>query len=523
MITIQYNREGLEYDSYAMITSFFPNMETKQMLLTDSSEPLPADAIRISLDTDARAGSVFFAKGETLREDKQFYFGCEEDTLGNVDTDAVSEQQAEAVNDALQKRKHAWKIFFYDTLSEYTGKTLPWGALTGVRPTKLIMAVAKETAQGDILVEEEEREAVKKRMMNEYRVSERKADLGYRIAVLEDRILEPFRYDSARGEGYSVYVGIPFCPSRCLYCSFLSYPIEKWQKQVADYLECIGTELKACREIMKDKRLDTVYIGGGTPTALSAEELDVVLQAVEKYLPMEQTKEFTVEAGRPDSITVDKLCVMKKHAVNRISVNPQTFKQETLDLIGRHHTVEEVKEAFALARAEGFDNINMDLILGLPGETLADVERTYEKVKGCDPDSLTVHSLALKRASNMKAWVQEHGQISGLDYELAMNAGEAAAASMHMQPYYLYRQKNMAGALENTGFAREGKYGLYNILIMEEVQSIYAIGAGTVSKKVYTDGGGRIERCDTHKDLKLYLAGISEMIERKRKLFSGDE
>ena len=234
MITIQYNREGLEYDSYALITSFFPNMETKQVLLTDSSEPLPADAIRISLDTDARAGSVFFAKGETLREDKQFYFGCEEDTLGNVTADATSEQQAEAVNDALQKRKHAWKIFFYDTLSEYTGKTLPWGALTGVRPTKLIMAVAKETAQGDILVEEEEREAVKKRMMNEYRVSERKADLGYRIAVLEDRILEPFRYDSARGEGYSVYVGIPFCPSRCLYCSFLSYPIEKWQKQVAE-------------------------------------------------------------------------------------------------------------------------------------------------------------------------------------------------------------------------------------------------------------------------------------------------
>ncbi|MCR5129068.1 MAG: coproporphyrinogen dehydrogenase HemZ, partial [Lachnospiraceae bacterium] len=153
----------------------------------------------------------------------------------------------------------------------------------------------------------------------------------------------------------------------------------------------------------------------------------------------------------------------------------------------------------------------------------ADVERTYEEVKRCDPDSLTVHSLALKRASNMKAWVQEHGQISGLDYELTMNAGEAAAASMHMQPYYLYRQKNMAGALENTGFAREGKYGLYNILIMEEVQSIYAIGAGTVSKKVFTDGSNRIERCDTHKDLSLYLSDIEAMIERKRKLFGENQ
>ena len=501
MITIEYNREGLEYDSYALITSFFPNVETKQVLLTDSSEPLPADAIRISMDPEAKAGSVSFAKGETLPEDKEYYF------------------EAKSGADV----KHAWKLFFYDTMADYSGQQLPWGALTGVRPTKLIMSVAKETAKGDILIPEEEKNAVVKQMRSDYRVSEQKADLGYRIAILEDRILEPFRYDTNRGEGYSVYVGIPFCPSRCLYCSFLSYPIEKWQKQVADYLSCVERELAACAEIMKDKRLDTVYIGGGTPTALSAEELQILLEAIAKYLPMDRVQEYTVEAGRPDSITVEKLRVMKDHHVSRISVNPQTFKQDTLDLIGRHHTVEEVKAAFALARSEGFDNINMDLILGLPGETLTDVEHTYEEVKKLDPDSLTVHSLALKRASKMKDWVQEHGQICGMDYERAMELGQDAAAAMKMQPYYLYRQKNMAGALENTGFAKDGKYGLYNIVIMEEVQSIYAIGAGTVSKKVYTDGSGRIERCDTHKDLSLYLSDIEAMIERKRKLFGEDK
>ena len=214
---------------------------------------------------------------------------------------------------------------------------------------------------------------------------------------------------------------------------------------------------------------------------------------------------------------------MKEHKVSRISVNPQTFKDETLELIGRRHSVAQLYDAFEQARAEGFDNINMDLILGLPGEDLNDVEHTLKCVRELAPDSLTVHSLAIKRASRMKEWIAQHGAISGMDYERAMKIASDTAAALDMRPYYLYRQKNMAGALENTGFAREGKYGLYNIIIMEEVQSIYAIGAGTVSKKVFTDGSGRIERCDTHKDLSLYLSDIQAMIERKRRLFGNEE
>ena len=230
-----------------------------------------------------------------------------------------------------------------------------------------------------------------------------------------------------------------------------------------------------------------------------------LLKKVRDTFDFSQVKEFTVEAGRADSITRDKLRVMKEYGVTRISVNPQTMNQETLDLIGRRHTVEQVEEAFRLAREEGFTNINMDLILGLPGETREHVEHTIEEVKRLHPDSLTVHSLAIKRASKMSLWIDE-----------TMENAALGAAEMGMKPYYLYRQKNMSGNFENVGYASEGNYGIYNILIMEEKQTIMALGAGTISKAVYPDG--RIERCDNVKDVALYMEKIDEMIERKRKL-----
>lgn len=227
-------------------------------------------------------------------------------------------------------------------------------------------------------------------------------------------------------------------------------------------------------------------------------------------------KEFTVEAGRADSITRDKLRVMKEYGVTRISVNPQTMNQETLDLIGRRHTVEQVEEAFRLAREEGFTNINMDLILGLPGETREHVEHTIEEVKRLHPDSLTVHSLAIKRASKMSLWIEKNGIETLHNTDETMEIAALGAAEMGMKPYYLYRQKNMSGNFENVGYASEGNYGIYNILIMEEKQTIMALGAGTISKAVYPDG--RIERCDNVKDVALYMEKIDEMIERKRKL-----
>lgn len=502
MITLIFNKEEYEYDCYALVTSFFPGVETRQVI-GDGVTP-SEDSITVTVYPERSHAQVSFTAGGILPESRVFSMA------------------------AGSSFKKAFKLFFYETLADYTGRTLPWGALTGVRPTKLILSVAAEEAEW--LAEKPEhsaaegmtdalREAVIGRMQREYRVSAEKAGLGLRIALLEDRILQNYR-----NGGYSLYIGIPFCPSRCLYCSFLSYPIASFRKRIAEYLECLKMEMTAMMEIMGGHRPDTVYIGGGTPTALDAEDLEQLLIAVEEIiLDRERPDEYTVEAGRPDSISVEKLEVMKRYGVSRISVNPQTFHQKTLDLIGRQHSVEETVAAYRLARDAGFNNINMDLILGLPGEGPEDVRATLDKVKELDPDSLTVHSLALKRASRMRDWVREHGALRGIDYDAVMRYSQEIAADMSMQPYYLYRQKNIAGALENTGFAKKGKYGLYNIIIMEEVQSIYAIGAGTVSKKVHTDGSGRIERCDTHKDLSLYLSDIQAMIERKRKLFGEDK
>ena len=242
-----------------------------------------------------------------------------------------------------------------------------------------------------------------------------------------------------------------------------------------------------------------------------------LLDKIRGSLDLSHLKEFTVEAGRADSITTEKLEVLRKGGVTRISVNPQTMKQETLDLIGRRHTVEQVKEAFAMARSAGFSNINMDIILGLPGENAQDVRHTMEEIRKLNPDSLTVHSLAIKRASKLSQWIVENGISTLNNTEETMEITAQGAALMGMVPYYLYRQKNMSGNFENVGYAREGKFGIYNILIMEEKQNIVALGAGSISKRLFP--GGRIERCENVKEVAQYIERIDEMIERKCVLF----
>lgn len=316
--------------------------------------------------------------------------------------------------------------------------------------------------------------------------------------------------------GYSLYIGIPFCPSTCLYCSFTSFPIAVCRQRVDQYIDCVIREMEYVSQCYGDKILDTVYIGGGTPTTLEPEQLDRLLGSLKALFDFSTVQEFTVEAGRADSITREKLMVLRRHGVGRISVNPQTMKQETLDIIGRKATVEQVLEAYRLARETGFDNINMDLILGLPGETEEDVRHTVEQVVSLSPDSLTVHSLAIKRASRLNQWIQEHGIEALRNTDETMKIAAAGAEVLGMHPYYLYRQKNMSGNFENVGYAREGKYGLYNILIMEEVQTIIAVGAGSISKRVYPDG--RIERSENVKDVVQYIERIGEMIERKKNL-----
>lgn len=410
------------------------------------------------------------------------------------------------------ERKNETKRAFYRELSEMTGgKTLPWGTLTGIRPTKLITQYLEA---GHPEFDTAESKGFRSLMKERYLISEEKLDLAVRIAREEQKILSGIGPD-----GFSLYCGIPFCPSRCLYCSFTSYPILKFADRVDGYISAMTREMDAVSAIFAGKRPDTVYIGGGTPTAITADQLDRVISAVEERFDLSGIREFTVEAGRPDSITKEKLDVLKRHRVDRISVNPQTMNDETLVRIGRLHTVGDIVRAFHTVRDAGFDNINMDLILGLPGEGPAEVENTMRQIEILQPDSLTIHALAVKRASRLKmeaagTVIPGPGQV---DSEAMMRIASKGADAMGLVPYYLYRQKNMAGNLENVGYAKPGKAGIYNILIMEEKQSIAALGAGTVSKAVHPDG--RIERADDVKDLKEYIERIDEMIGRKKELW----
>ncbi len=389
-------------------------------------------------------------------------------------------------------------------LCERTGRTLPWGSLTGIRPTKIALTRLEEGWS---------EEQIRSYMKETYMASDEKIDLCIEIGAREKKLLAPVDYE----KGYSLYVGIPFCPTTCLYCSFTSYPISKWKGRTGLYLDALFRELEYTAQKMKGRPLDTIYFGGGTPTSLEAADLDLLLGKVENLFDTEHVLEFTVEAGRPDSITREKLQVLKAHGISRISINPQTMNQKTLDLIGRRHTVDQVKDTFYMARELGFDNINMDLIMGLPQEGIREVEHTLEEVRRMAPDSLTVHSLAIKRAARLNMFKEDYSNLTIQNTPEMIEMSMRCAREMGMEPYYLYRQKNMAGNFENVGYALPGKACLYNILIMEEMQTIAACGAGTTTKVVFP-AENRRERCENVKEVEQYVVRVEEMIERKERI-----
>ena len=487
-IKVQINKGEREYDVYALLTSFFPGVE-----------------VVTAADATGEFEGVFTIK----EEDANITISLNFEEIDKAKDFEIKSAEKDAA-------KKEFGLALYDFLSECTGKELPWGNLTGIRPTKLIRTMLEEeldSVPGSLCVPGSVIDKIKERAYAERRLRGEKLDLGIDIARREIEIMSRLHGT----DGYSVYVGIPFCPSTCLYCSFTSNPIFKYKDKIKNYLLAIKKELEWDVSHLSDRYLDTIYIGGGTPTTLSPEELDELLGYITKILPMENVREFTIEAGRADSITKEKLDVIKRYPITRISVNPQTMSDKTLKTIGRNHTVKQFVDAFNLVREAGFDNINSDIILGLPGETVEDVKHTMDELIKLGPDSLTVHSLAIKRASRLKRWMDENELEITMDYEEAMRICADGAKAMGLNPYYLYRQKQMAGNLENTGYSKPGKEGLYNILIMEEIQSIVAMGAGSVSKCVHPKG--LIERCDNVKDIDLYLNQIDEMIERKQKLF----
>lgn len=408
-------------------------------------------------------------------------------------------------NEEIKKKtKTVIKRSMFKVLDKVFETYVPWGVLTGIRPVKIVHSLLDKG-----ISESEIREILK----NNYLIKDEKIDLALDIAKRERVFIYPIDKNKI-----SLYVSIPFCPTRCVYCSFPANPMKQFGHLRDDYIKALIKEIKGLAKLLKDtnKEIETLYIGGGTPTALEADQLDTLINALFKELDLTNIKEFTVEAGRPDTITKEKLEVMKKHNVTRISINPQTMNDETLVKIGRDHNVNDIVDCFKLARSLGFDNINMDIILGLVDENLDMVRNTLEKIKELNPESLTVHTLAIKRASTLKENLDKYELTRYEEMIKMIELSMEYAKDMGLNPYYMYRQKHMLGNLENIGYAEEGFECIYNIQIMEEKQSNLAIGAGAISKYVYVDED-RIERTDNVKNVELYIERIEEMIERKVK------
>ena len=403
----------------------------------------------------------------------------------------------------LEKRYHKRLIkqTLYAVMKRVTGRTPPWGSLTGIRPTRLLY----EGMSRGLTLEEAAAET-----RENFDVRPDKAELLARIVTVQESM------PKIEDRDVDLYVGIPFCVSRCAYCSFLSGEVGKG-KQLPPYVDALEREIEDALALMEEKHLRprAFYMGGGTPTALSAPLLDRVLQAASPFI--RRAMEVTVEAGRPDTIDEEKLAVIKENGAGRISVNPQTMHDATLQRIGRRHTCAQTERAYALARAKGFSHINMDLIAGLPGEDEAMFRQTLAWSRDLRPESLTVHTLSIKRSSLLHLWEAQlpDGEMVGRMVDM----GRAEAESRGMAPYYLYRQKHMAGNLENVGYALPGHACIYNVDMMEETGHVLAVGAGGISKRV-DPKIGRIERAPNVSEVSQYIDRVEEMARRKRDLWS---
>ena len=404
---------------------------------------------------------------------------------------------------ALHRRRAARRLCkqtLYDLCRKTTGIHPPWGSMTGVRPTHLMLEALAEGLSPEAAVE---------RLVSRFDVTRPKAELLAEIAMVQRRLPAP-------GDTFmDVYIGIPFCTTRCAYCSFSSGEIGNG-RLVPPYMAALEKEIRACAGILRDsgRTLRALYVGGGTPTALPPEDFRHLIDLIGECFP--GALEYTVEAGRPDTITREKLRAIRDGSISRISINPQTMNDRTLQVIGRAHTAAQVREAYALAREEGIPHINMDVIAGLPGENEEDFARTMAEAVSLRPESLTVHTLAIKRSSRMSL---ENAPLPEGDMTARMvENGLRTARQLGMAPYYMYRQKYMAGNLENTGYALPGHACLYNVDMMEETSHVLAMGAGGISKKIWPEEG-HITRAPNVSNIEVYIQRIEDMIERKKELF----
>jgi oxygen-independent coproporphyrinogen-3 oxidase len=409
-----------------------------------------------------------------------------------------------------KKARHGVRYVYLTLLQKLTEIKQSWGTLTGIRPTKLLHNKVREKIP---------RDTAHQQLMDDYLISQEKVDLMQRIV---DRQLDivPDLYD-LKSE-VSIYIGIPFCPTKCAYCTFPAYAINGKQGSVNSFLGGLHYEMQKVGQWLSEKgiKITTVYFGGGTPTSITADEMDALYEEMYESFPhMEHVREVTVEAGRPDTITPEKLNVLKKWSIDRISINPQSYTEETLKAIGRHHSVKEIIEKFHLAREMGMNNINMDLIIGLPGEGIEEFKHTLAETERLMPESLTVHTLSFKRASEMTKNKEKYKVADRDEIIEMMTEAERWTEQHQYHPYYLYRQKNILGNLENVGYAKKGHESIYNIVIMEEQQPIIGLGCGASSKFVHPLTG-KITRFANPKEPKAYNIGYEHYTEEKLRILS---
>ncbi|NMA82366.1 MAG: coproporphyrinogen dehydrogenase HemZ [Epulopiscium sp.] len=478
MIQVTLVGHEFQYEIEHLLRAFFPQARFNFSTVTSADQDMQV----ISMWKDDR----FYAKVEV--EDQTY----------------VKEHKEHiTITKEMDRRKIAKRLLkkvLYEALVAYTKKPLPWGILTGIRPTKIVQEALEEgRSEKDIT----------KELLETFHIQQDKIDLMLAVAKAEKQILDKNKV----GE-ISIYIGIPFCPTRCVYCSFTSYPILQWKDQVDKYIDALIKEIKAFHDFYEQTPIRSVYIGGGTPTSLDETQLQRLLDAVNMYIPMESVEEWTIEAGRPDTITLEKLQMMKEAGVGRISINPQTMQNKTLEVIGRQHTVDDIIQAFYMAKEVGFHCINMDLIVGLPGENIDDVKETWNQLSLLKPDNITIHTMAIKRASYLHRNQEKYHMMDTNEVEEILAFIEEQAKFMGLEPYYLYRQKNMVGNFENVGYALLGKECIYNVEIMEEKQTILAFGAGAATKIVDLSTNA-IQRIENVKDVQHYIERTEEMIQRK--------
>jgi len=472
-MVLQLKNNTFHYELEKLTRSFFP--DRKVQVQDDGAPETPSeDGIRILAELTDDAASVTYSDSNQ--------------TISN------SELVSHGDN-----TEHAMARALWHTLSQVTGLSPKWGILTGIRPSKLLNQLTEDVG----------REEARRLFGTEYLVSPEKTELAATVADAEEEILS-----SSTDDSYSLYIGIPFCPNRCSYCSFVSQSIDRpnARKLMAPYVDTLLKELEADAQIANDcgLKLRSVYVGGGTPSTLSAEQIQRLLKTVQDNFDFTYCTEFTFEAGRPDTITEDKLRAILEGGVDRISINPQTMSDEVLSRIGRKHTAQEIMDSFAVARSLGFSNINMDLIAGLPGDTVEGFAESLEKVLSLDPESVTVHTVAYKRSADWDATKElfSRGEATAKMIDIASDL----LYNHSYAPYYMYRQARSVGNLENVGWAKPGFESAYNVYMMEEKHTIFACGAGAVSKLVRN---GEITRVANHKYPFEYISRFDEILDHK--------